>query len=819
MHVGEYNHAVQMYKKCLMVGLLILINGNVINLTFQFYDSHFIFAQTNQAPKAEDQKVSVDANDKVKITLEGNDHDKDDKIQFDIVSDPSHGKLDNFDKSDGTVTYIPEQDYSGDDGFKFKVIDDKGEQSDKASVEIEVKSTNQAPKAEDQKVSIDANDKVKITLEGNDDDKDDKIQFDIVSDPSHGKLDNFDKSDGTVTYIPEQDYSGDDGFKFKVIDDKGEQSDSADVEIEVKAVTQTDQQATTTTGDETDQQATTTTGDETDQQATTTTTGDETDQQATTTGNETNTEAENQTTKQLLKNNELSANNQSPFAYDQDISIHMNEKADITLTGKDDDNDPIQFAIVSNPTDASLDNFDTTKGTLTFVPETDYIGNESFAFKVIDDKEGESNVATVSVEVSPLTNDVNMNNLTNQAPKALDQNEATDKNNQLNITLNGKDDDNDPIQFAIVSNPTDASLDNFDTTKGTLTFVPETDYIGNESFAFKVIDDKEVESNVATVSVEVKENNQTNQAPLAFDQSTNESDSDSHKYVVWSGGEEEDRYILFARSTDGGKSFSSPLSLSGSSRSNVFNPEVSSSGNNVYVVWQGQSATGNQDIFLRKSSDYGASFSAAENISNDPGGSGNPDIVAVGNDTHVTWEGTTPGNNFVFYTKSDNGSDFGTPQKLGGNQGISYRPEISVKENIMTSPDSFTYKAVDDMGAESNVATVDVNPDTNTNGESNLIDNGKSVSIDSAHEVEITLKAKDKDKDPFQFEIITPPSEGRLFNFDPNSGTVKYIPNENNEIDINWHNYVSGHDRVLTKNIESSDTPIGKDKGDPFKSR
>src|SRR6188474_1337168 len=571
MHVGEYNHAVQMYKKCLMVGLLILINGNVINLTFQFYDSHFIFAQTNQAPKAEDQKVSVDANDKVKITLEGNDDDKDDKIQFDIVSDPSHGKLNNFDKSDGTVTYIPEQDYSGDDGFKFKVIDDKGEQSDKASVEIEVKSTNQAPKAEDQKVSVDADDKVKITLEGKDDDKDDKIQFDIVSDPSHGKLDNFDKSDGTVTYILEQDYSGDDGFKFKVIDDKGEQSDSADVEIQVKAVTQTDQQATTTTGDETDQQATTTTGDET------------------------NTEAENQTTKQLLKNNELSANNQSPFAYGQDLSIHMNEKAD--------------------------------------------------------------------------------------------------------ITLNGKDDDNDPIQFAIVSNPTDASLDNFDTTKGTLTFVPETDYIGNESFAFKVIDDKEVESNVATVSVEVKENNQTNQAPLAFDQSTNESDSDSHKYVVWSGGEEEDRYILFARSTDGGKSFSSPLSLSGSSRSNVFNPEVSSSGNNVYVVWQGQSATGNQDIFLRKSSDYGASFSAAENISNDPGGSGNPDIVAVGNDTHVTWEGTTPGNNFVFYTKSDNGSDFATPQKLSGNQGISYRPEISVKENTITSTDSFTYKAVDDMGA------------------------------------------------------------------------------------------------------------------------
>jgi hypothetical protein len=132
-----------MYKKCLIVALLILISGNVINFTFQFYDSHFIFAQTNHAPEAEDQKVSVDANDKVKITLEGNDEDKDDEIQFDIVSDPSHGKLDNFDKSDGTVTYIPEEDYSGDDGFKFKVIDNKGEQSDSADVEIEVKAVTE----------------------------------------------------------------------------------------------------------------------------------------------------------------------------------------------------------------------------------------------------------------------------------------------------------------------------------------------------------------------------------------------------------------------------------------------------------------------------------------------------------------------------------------------------------------------------------------------------------------------------------------------------------------------------------------------------
>ncbi|MDW0253619.1 MAG: Ig-like domain-containing protein, partial [Nitrososphaeraceae archaeon] len=188
MHVDRYYYAAHMYKKCLILGLLILISGNVINFTFQFYDGQRIFAQTNQSPEADDQKVSVDANDKIKIILEGKDDDKDDEIKFDIVSDPSHGKLDNFDKSDGTVTYSPEEDYSGDDEFKFKVVDDKGAESNKGSVDIKVEATNKSPEADDQKVSVDANDKIKIILEGKDDDKDDEIKLDIVSDPSHGKL-------------------------------------------------------------------------------------------------------------------------------------------------------------------------------------------------------------------------------------------------------------------------------------------------------------------------------------------------------------------------------------------------------------------------------------------------------------------------------------------------------------------------------------------------------------------------------------------------------------------------------------------------------
>jgi hypothetical protein len=783
-----------MYKKYLTLVLLLLTSGSMIGASIQFYnDYQYVFAQTNQAPEANDQDVSVDANDNVKITLKGNDDDEDDEIEFEIVSDPSHGELDNFDKSDGTVTYTPEEEYSGDDKFDFRVIDDKGAESDKASVEIEVKVINQAPEANDQDVSVDANDNVKITLKGNDD-EDDEIEFEIVSDPSHGELDNFDKSDGTVTYTPEEEYSGDDKFDFRVIDDKGAESDKAEIKINVEPLEETNQEES----------------------------------------GETN-QSHNQTSSKASESNVITSTDQSPIAHDQELSTDANTDIDITLVGEDTDNDPIQFEIVSNPADATLNDFDNAQGTVTYSPEMNYTGNDSFSFKVVDDKRVESNVATVNVEVKPTTENIVIkesavmanessvvaNESSNNAPTAFDQNISVSTNNQLNITLTGEDTDNDPIQFEIVSNPADATLNDFDNAQGTVTYSPEMNYTGNDSFSFKVVDDKRLESNTAIVSVEVTENNQTNQAPQAFDQITSEANLSDYRYAVWSAGEEEDRYIFFSRSTDGGNTFSSPLSISGKSRTPVFNPEVSSSGNNIYVVWQGQSENGNQDVFMRKSVDNGSSFSGVENLSNDPGGSGNPQVMINGNTTHVAWEGTTPGNNYIFYSKSDDGFKFDSPQKIGDNKGIPYSPELIVSDNPVT--DSFTYKAVDDNGAESNVATVEVN--TDAVNQNTVKEETKSISVDSSQEIDITLKAKDLNKDPVQFEIVTPPTEGHIDKFDPNSGKVTYVPEQDNKIDIQWHNYQNGRDQIVSQVVDNGQE--GNENGnsgqppshDPFKAR
>jgi hypothetical protein len=778
-----------LYKKYLTLLLFTLISGNIINYSLQNLNFNHLFAaednsqppeddnqpvkeERNEPPKADDQKVSVEANDNVKITLEGNDDDKGDKIKFEIVADPSHGKLSNFDKSDGSVTYVPEKDYSGDDDFKFKVIDDKGAKSDTAEVKVSVKSIVQP----NQGVSNEPNQGVS-----------NEPNQGVSNEPNQG-----------VSNEPNQGVSNEPNQGVS-----NESSSGSSNEPNQGVSNEPNQGVSNEPSSGSSNEPNQGVSNEPNQGV----------------SNESNQGVENQTTMTSLQNDQVDALNKSPIAYDQSLSVDANDKIDIALVGGDADNDTIQFAIVSNPADATLDNFDITKGTLTYIPQTDYVGNDSFTFKAIDDKGAESDTATVNVDVTAPSTNIGVNDSANQAPTALDQSTSVDKNNQLNITLVGEDADNDTIQFAIVSNPSEASLDKFDTTKGTVTYIPQTDYVGNDSFTFKAIDDKGADSDTATVSVNVKENNQTNQAPQAFNQSINDSNLSNYRYVTWSVGEEEDRSILFARSTDGGKTFSSPVSMSGSSRSAVFNPEVSSSGNNVYVVWQGQSKNGNQDILLRKSSDYGSTFGETENISNDPGGSGNPEVTVDGNSTHIAWEGTTPGNNFIFYTKSDDGSAFDAPQKLSSNIGMSYKPELIVKDS--PTDDSFTYKATDEKGAQSNLATVDVKIDKTH--KSTLQDDVKRVSVDSNHEIDIALKANDKDNDTLQYEIVTPPSKGSLDNFDPSFGTVTYVPNENNEIDLSWHNYVNGHDRIMTKNVDNGGVDSASNKGiqnnDPFKAK
>lgn len=107
--------------------------------------------------------------------------------------------------------------------------------------------------------------------------------------------------------------------------------------------------------------------------------------------------------------------------------------------------------------------------------------------------------------------------------------------------------------------------------------------------------------------------------------------------------------------------FSEPKNLTQNKDDSVY-PQVSSSSNSVYLVWQesvGSYVSRNYDIFFRQSNDGGDTFGSSINLSNNPGFSEHPQIASVGNNIYVVWVDDSSGEREIMFSKSsDRGETF-----------------------------------------------------------------------------------------------------------------------------------------------------------------
>jgi Big-like domain-containing protein/HYR domain-containing protein len=177
-------------------------------------------------PKAHDQSVEMEEDSSIRIELEAS-ADRDDPITFAIVEEPENGKLLEFNAS-GSVTYEPEANFYGSDSFTF-TASDGDEESQPATVTIQVSSINDLPVAFSSSITTREGKSVSFELRGTDIETED-LQYVIVSEPSHGKLDGTAPS---LTYRPDNRFDGSDELAFKVSDGTSD-SELATVKIKVK---------------------------------------------------------------------------------------------------------------------------------------------------------------------------------------------------------------------------------------------------------------------------------------------------------------------------------------------------------------------------------------------------------------------------------------------------------------------------------------------------------------------------------------------------------------------------------------------------------
>ncbi|MDQ4073534.1 MAG: glycoside hydrolase [Thermoproteota archaeon] len=148
--------------------------------------------------------------------------------------------------------------------------------------------------------------------------------------------------------------------------------------------------------------------------------------------------------------------------------------------------------------------------------------------------------------------------------------------------------------------------------------------------------------------------------------------------VVWFDSTSGNFEIFFSRSTDGGRTFSTPIILSNNAGMSSF-PQIATNGNNVYVVWI-DNTSGNFEIFFSRSTDGGNTFSSPVNLSSNNGFSIGPKMAIINNNIYVTWqEGAS-----VFFTKSkDTGNTFDPPMDLSNGGLLQVSPDISAAGNTV----------------------------------------------------------------------------------------------------------------------------------------
>jgi len=208
----------------------------------------------------------------------------------------------------------------------------------------------------------------------------------------------------------------------------------------------------------------------------------------------------------------VKAVNDPPTANDDNVTTQEDTLVSITLAGCDPDGDALSYSVVKGPSNGSLSG---TGPNLTYTSNANFNGSDSFLFKV-NDGTVDSAAATVSITLKAVNDPPTASyvgaKVQKNPPAAKDDSVTTEEDTPVTITLEGSDPDEDALSYTVVTGPSYGSLSG---TAPNVSYTPNPDFYGADSFTFKVSDET-AESNTATVSITVTA---ANDAPNANDDS------------------------------------------------------------------------------------------------------------------------------------------------------------------------------------------------------------------------------------------------------------------------------------------------------------
>ncbi|EHK9069396.1 tandem-95 repeat protein [Vibrio parahaemolyticus] len=480
-------------------------SGESVSQTVDFTVAPVVDIEADSSNVVEDTPtiINVLGND----TFEG----KDKVVSLDAENGPKNGTV--IVNNDGTVTYTPDDNYVGKDTFTYVVT--SGGVSESTTVEVNVTPVNDAPVAKDDIATTQEDTAVTIDVLPNDTDADgDKLSIESASVPKEQGT--VEVVDGKLVFTPAENFNGHAEITYTVTD--GALTDQATVKVTVNAVNDTpvvesniaDQAlAEDFTPYTIDLNTAFSDVDNVDGELTFSVSGNSNIQVAILNGIATITPTADWNGSETLT---FTATDPSGESISQTVNFTVAPVADIVADKATVVEDtPTIIKVLGNDTfegDGKVVSLDANNGpangtvsvnpdgSVTYTPNDNYVGEDTFTYVVTSG--GASESTTVEVNVTPV----------NDAPVAKDDIATTQEDTAVTIDVLPNDTDADGDKLSIESASVPKEQGTVEVVDGKLVFTPAENFNGHAEITYTVTDGQLTDEAKVTVTV-----NPVNDAP------------------------------------------------------------------------------------------------------------------------------------------------------------------------------------------------------------------------------------------------------------------------------------------------------------------
>ncbi|HGS5129722.1 TPA: tandem-95 repeat protein [Vibrio parahaemolyticus] len=473
-------------------------SGESVSQTVNFTVAPVVDIEADSTNVVEDTPtiINVLGND----TFEG----KDKVVSLDAENGPKNGTV--IVNNDGTVTYTPNDNYVGKDTFTYIVT--SGGVSESTTVEVNVTPVNDAPVAKDDIATTQEDTAVTIDVLPNDSDVDgDKLSIESASVPKEQGT--VEVVNGKLVFTPAENFNGDAEITYTVTD--GALTDQATVKVTVNAVNDTPV-VESNVADQTlaedftpytiDLNTVFSDVDNVDGELKFSVSGNSNIQVAIVNGIATITPTADWNGSETLT---FTATDPSGESVSQTVDFTVTPVADIVADKATVVEDtPTIIKVLGNDTFegddkvVSLDAENGPKngtvivnndGTVTYTPDDNYVGKDTFTYIVTSG--GVSESTTVEVNVTPV----------NDAPVAKDDIATTQEDTAVTIDVLPNDSDVDGDKLSIQSATVPEAQGKVEIVEGKLVFTPAENFNGDAEITYTVTDGSLTDQAKVTVTV------------------------------------------------------------------------------------------------------------------------------------------------------------------------------------------------------------------------------------------------------------------------------------------------------------------------------